>query len=395
MLARVGKVPVTAAEVEAAINSSPVGTQFPSMNADEQAALRGTMLKRLVAARLLYLEALKEKLDQSPQFVADLAQYRQGILFRTYMDKLRDTIRLSDEEVSTLKEKFRGDPDALSAAKSALTSERYRVAKAQRLRDLRDQFHVQLHDERLAVGVTPKTELAVGDGLKVLFADISDGRPLKKKEDIGYFKERLYDRTELLLVALAADHDKVDVSNALEAYANERLPSLMLDRMASKWIPNDGVARAYFKAHPDIGQITERRHVGQLVVATRKEAEALRQRIVNGESLFELAGQLSIDPFGRSHNGDMGWLRAGTGMPEIEKALDVLADNQVSPVIETAKGFHLVMIINRAKGSQKRYEEVSDRVRQAILNERLPGYIDQLRDVHGVEWLLPMQQGPA
>jgi len=205
----------------------------------------------------------------------------------------------------------------------------------------------------------------------------------------------LYDRTELLLVALAADRDKIDVSKALEAYANERLPSLMLDRMASKWIPNDGVARTYFKAHPDIGQITERRHVGQLVVATRKEAEALRQRIVNGESLFELAGQLSIDPFGRSHNGDMGWLRAGTGMPEIEKALDGLADNQVSPVIETAKGFHLVTIINRAKGSQKRYEEVSDRVRQAILNERLPGYIDQLRDVHGVEWLLPMQQGPA
>lgn len=393
VLARVGNIPVTAAQLEAAINSSPVASQFPGMSADEQAALRGSMLKRLVAANLLYLEALKEKLDQTPQFVADLTQYREGLLLRTYMDRLRESIRLSDEELRAVRDKYRGEPDALTGAKAAIISERYRAAKAQRLRDLRDRFHLRLHDERLVIGVAPQTELAVCDGFAIRFADISDGRTLNKEEDLAYYKERLYDRTELLLVALAAERDGIDVSEQLDAYRHERLPSLLLDKMARQWIPDEATARTYFEAHPDIGRIAERRHVGQLVVATRKEANALLQRILNGESLFELAGQFSIDPYGRNHNGDMGWLRAGTGSPEIEKVLERLPDNQVSEVIETPKGFHLVMIINRAKGSQMRYEEVADRVRQAIMDDHLPAYIDQLRDRYGVEWLLPMQQG--
>ena len=61
-----------------------------------------------------------------------------------------------------------------------------------------------------------------------------------------------------------------------------------------------------------------RRHVGQLVVATRQEAEALRMRILKGESLFTLAGQYSIDPAGRKQNGDMGWIVDGRGLPEID-----------------------------------------------------------------------------
>ena len=142
----------------------------------------------------------------------------------------------------------------------------------------------------------------------------------------------------------------------------------------------------WFNKHPEVARIPERRHVGQLVVATRQEAEALRARIIKGESLFTLAGQYSIDPAGRKQNGDMGWIVEGRGMPELDNALAKLEDNKVSDVIETKVGFHLLTILEHSPKAQKTYAEVSDRVRQMIINEKLPPYLGELERRYQVSW---------
>ena len=144
--------------------------------------------------------------------------------------------------------------------------------------------------------------------------------------------------------------------------------------------------RDWFDKHPEVAKIPERRHVGQLVVQSRKEADELRARIINGESLFTLAGKFSIDPVGRKHNGDMGWITEGRGMPELDKALAKLEDGKVSEVIETKVGFHLLQILERQPGGQKTFADVRDRVRQMIINENLPTYLGELERRYEVSW---------
>jgi peptidyl-prolyl cis-trans isomerase C len=73
----------------------------------------------------------------------------------------------------------------------------------------------------------------------------------------------------------------------------------------------------------------------------------MRSRILAGESLFELAGQYSIDAYGRQRSGDMGWLKEGSATKEIEQAIKNLQNNELSEVIKTDKGWHLVLIVNR------------------------------------------------
>jgi peptidyl-prolyl cis-trans isomerase C len=160
----------------------------------------------------------------------------------------------------------------------------------------------------------------------------------------------------------------------------------MLDAKTKEWIPGEKTMRDWFGKHPDIARIPERRHVGQLVVGTRKEADALRARILKGESLFTLAGELSIDPVGRKQNGDMGWIVEGRGMPELDKALSKLEDEQISEVIETKAGFHLLTILERKRGERKTYSQVRDRVRQRIINEKLPPYLGELERRYKVSW---------
>jgi parvulin-like peptidyl-prolyl isomerase len=188
------------------------------------------------------------------------------------------------------------------------------------------------------------------------------------------------------LAAKAAEKEGVDISGKLEQYQSERLPSVMMEAKTKEWIPDEKTLQEWFDKHPEVSRIPERRHIGQLVVATRKEAEALRARIIKGESLFTLAGQYSIDPVGRKQNGDMGWIVEGRGMPELDNALARLEDNKVSDVIETKVGFHLLTILEHQAKGQKTFAEVRDRVRQMVINEKLPPYLGELERNYQVSW---------
>jgi peptidyl-prolyl cis-trans isomerase C len=159
-----------------------------------------------------------------------------------------------------------------------------------------------------------------------------------------------------------------------------------LEHKTREWIPNEQALRSWYTQHQEVGRIPASYHVGQLVVATREEAEALRTRIVQGESLFTLAGSNSIDPVGRKQNGDMGWITEGRGMPELLKVLATLKDDELSAVIATQSGYHLIMVLERRIGSQKPYEDVQERVQQMMVNQNLPAYLGELEKRYPVSW---------
>ena len=137
-----------------------------------------------------------------------------------------------------------------------------------------------------------------GNSFRITYGDIVDIREHPALPNPEWVKEQLYNRGEMLLAAKAAEKEGVDISAKLEQYQSERLPSVMMEAKTKEWIPDEKTMRDWFDKHPEVARIPERRHVGQLVVATRKEAEALRARILKGESLFTLAGKYSIDPAG-------------------------------------------------------------------------------------------------
>jgi peptidyl-prolyl cis-trans isomerase C len=393
VLVTVGDYPITGKALEEALSSSPFATQFPAMDEADQAYLRGDLLKRLVASRLLYLEARSQGLDGSDAFRRELAEYRTALLYRAAMDRLRAKITLPGETLQDLRATYQGDADALAAARSQLRGEAYREQRAGYLAGLRERAGLTIHDDRVAWGAAPDTVLAEGEGLTIRAGDLDTGAESDTPPGNGRLRELLEERIDLLLAARDAEAEGVDVGERLEAFREERLPALQMERMVREWIPGEGVVRDYYAAHQVLGTIPERRHVGQIVVATRAEAEALRGRILAGESLFELAREHSIDTYGREHAGDMGWLKAGTGMPSLEQALAELPDNRVSAVVESPKGFHLLMITDRRPGRQLAYEEARDRVSQALVAERMAAYFEELQSRYAVEWKLPLQQG--
>ena len=386
VLATVGGEAIYSHELEKVMASSPFYTQFNTMSEDEQASLRGDMLRRIVSARLLTLEAKRLGLDKTPAFLLEMDDFRLGLLYRVYMDKLRASVIIPADTLAAMKQRFKGDADALDAAQSSYRSTQFRDIKLAALRQMQIDSHLQFFDARIRPGIKPSTVLMQAEGIQVTYGDIVDNAKWKNLPNPEWVGEQLQNRSELLLVARYAEREGANVGEQLTRYGDERLPALTLEKKTKEWIPNEAAMRNWYTAHPEIGRIPASYHVGQLVVADKAEAEALRARIVKGESLFTLAGEYSIDPAGRQQNGDMGWIVEGRGMPELLKVLDTLQDDELSGVVATRSGFHLLMVLERRIGRQKPFAEVRERVQQMIVNRHLPAYMGELEKRYTVSW---------
>ncbi|MET0090888.1 MAG: peptidylprolyl isomerase [Candidatus Thiodiazotropha sp.] len=388
VLVSVGPLQVIATDLESALSSFPFADRVPGMDEKDQAALRGDMLQRLVAARLLSLEAVRLGLDEDPVYLKELEDFRLGLLYRHYMDRLREKLSLPESVQADMQAQFAGDPDGLAAARSAYLADEYRALCYHTIQSLRDRYQIEVYEGRIQAGAIPlDTVLLQGDGLRITYAELIADQP-QPPSNPEWVREQLYKRAELVTVARAAEAVGVDVSDKLAAFAKERLPALLMERKQQEWTADEAALRAYYETHPQIGRIEERRHIGQLVSATREDAESLRERIDQGESLFELAARYSIDPYGREHRGDMGWQVEGRGYPALEQALNQLQDHEISPVVETPMGFHLVTILERRPGGQKNYLSVRDRVRQLWISQQLTGYMNALSDRYQIVWHL-------
>ncbi|MGQ9813674.1 MAG: peptidylprolyl isomerase [Candidatus Roseilinea sp.] len=91
-------------------------------------------------------------------------------------------------------------------------------------------------------------------------------------------------------------------------------------------------------------------HAYHIVVATEAEARAAQARLASGAKFTALAQSLSIDDSTRPSGGDLGWFTRGAGAvlwTEVEDAAFALNPNEISPIVQSPIGFHLVWVTER------------------------------------------------
>lgn len=112
-------------------------------------------------------------------------------------------------------------------------------------------------------------------------------------------------------------------------------------------IPTDSLP--YFNSEVEIGEIVHPPQVNaeQKKIA-REKLDELRRRIVEDEEDFaELARIFSDDPGSARTGGDLGMQRRGTFVTEFEATAYNLEVNEISEVIETEFGFHILQLLER------------------------------------------------
>lgn len=132
------------------------------------------------------------------------------------------------------------------------------------------------------------------------------------------------------------------------------------------------------------------------VEAAREKAEALLDSIEGGADFAELARRHSDDPGTAEAGGDLGWFRRGRMVREFEEAAFALYDGQVSDLVETDFGFHIIKVERYRAGERqarhilitpetteedlRRTEELAESVAEQV---RAGGSIQELIEEHG------------
>ncbi len=376
---------VTDAQLEAAMQAAPFATQFPAMDEKDQAYLRGDMLLRMARSEALYQEAVATGKNQGIIFQQEMGNFKTALLAQRYLVNLREQIQIPEQIEQKLSTQMQGNSDGLIAARSAYIAKHFTAIKEESINNLIQQANVKTYFERLDKTPTADTVLANGEGLNIKYGDLilnSNQVTIDNKQ----LTEKVNEWIKLILMAKAAKLQGENVDAQIQEYAHNLTVRLLLAEKEQQWIPDENVLRDYFQKNPDIGYIPERRQIGQIVLGTRQEAENIRARIIAGESLFELAGLYSTDPYGRQRSGDMGWLKEGSAATEIDNAIKNLKDNEVSEIVQTDKGWHIIVIVNRKPSERKDYAAIKDRVRQKLIAKKMTVYLQQVVAKHPLQW---------
>lgn len=126
--------------------------------------------------------------------------------------------------------------------------------------------------------------------------------------------------------------------------------------------------------------------------AKRKQIDDLRKRAVAGEDFAKLAKEFSEDPGSKDTGGEYTFGR-GRMVPEFEAAAFSLNTNQVSDVITTTYGFHIIKLSEKLPAKMISLAEVSDDLKEGLKSQELQkqlketDYLAQLQKEAGVEIL--------
>lgn len=128
-----------------------------------------------------------------------------------------------------------------------------------------------------------------------------------------------------------------------------------------KQIPADSLP--FFPAMVEMGQIVVDPPLSpELEQHARENIEDIRKQIVqDGKSFETMAGLYSVDPGSRDNGGDLGTVSRTDVVPEFAAAAFKLQNGEVSPIVKTKYGFHIIQMVKR-QGEQAHLRHILVRI---------------------------------
>jgi EpsD family peptidyl-prolyl cis-trans isomerase len=190
------------------------------------------------------------------------------------------------------------------------------------------------------------------------------------------------------LLMQEAEKRKLASQPEIQARLEESRRSILLNALLTQEIRDkvkleEPEVRSYFDKHRDELETSEI-HLRQILLKDPQEAEQMHARLLKKESFEDLARQFSQDKPSASKGGDLGFVSRGQMPPELERVAFSMKPQEISAIIKTPKGYHILKLIERKKTVTLNYEEIKDRLQPFAQAEkqrdRLETWLKELRN---------------
>jgi peptidyl-prolyl cis-trans isomerase D len=203
------------------------------------------------------------------------------------------------------------------------------------------------------------------------------------------YRER-NEKVKLQVVALTADRfrDKVTVTDAdvaayFQAHSAEyrlgeqrKVKYLLLDREQTKQqvnVPATDVQR-FYNDNIQQYQTPEQVRASHILLETtgkeeaevRKRAEGILAQVKGGADFAELARKVSEDKGSAERGGDLDYFSRGRMVPEFEQVAFTLPAGQVSDLVKSQFGFHIIKVVDKRPGSTRPLDEVRAQIQDQL-----------------------------
>jgi peptidyl-prolyl cis-trans isomerase D len=227
-----------------------------------------------------------------------------------------------------------------------------------------------------------------------LRAAITDWMAVSEPELEREYKLR-NEKVKLQVVALTADRfrDQVNVTDQdVAAYFNQRqaeyrvgeqrkIKMLLIDRDALRAKTNVAPADVQTYYNSNIQQYTQPEQVrashilfntaGKNEDDVRKQAEEVLKRARAGEDFAALAKQYSQDEGSKANGGDLNYFGRGQMVPEFEMAAFATEPGQITDLVKSQFGFHIIKVVDKRAGSTTPLDAVRAQIQDTLAWQRV------------------------
>jgi len=145
--------------------------------------------------------------------------------------------------------------------------------------------------------------------------------------------------------------------------------------------------QAFYDSHRDAYRVPEQVKVSHILIKTpppgadgkvdekavaaaQSRAADLLKQVKSGANFEELAKKNSEDPGSATQGGSLGWFGRGKMVPEFEKAAFSMAKGQISDLVKTGFGFHIIRVDDKQDPHLKPIDEVRDQIAPLVKQQK-------------------------
>jgi len=406
VIARVGDQDISYGQINTMMNSSAVvGLSLPALGTPQRQKVRIMLLDKVISANLLYLDALKQGVDQDPVYQAALQHFSDGMLAALYRSKqMAGDIQVGEDEIRAFHSRT-ADPatelgdETRTVIEASLRKQKLDERDANLRTQLRAGITIHVDEKHLdpardaahqAADVIARVgnhDITWSEVKAVLLA--ASRRSELSAGHLDPVAERLKALDKIIDTRIMAEKGRATgleqdpvYQARYQEYRKTRLINHHRGRLLAGWEPDQAAIDAYYARHQARISVPEERKIQMVVLEDREAAYRLKGRIEADElTLFEAARDHSIDPRAQQNLGEMGWVRKGTGFAELDAVTFALGPGEIGGPVESPAGWHLVKVLDVREAQ---FQDIADEntrkaTRRALMREQLDRYVVGLR----------------